>query len=306
MYCPQAMHSQAMQKVFSQRYYSSTSHTRNRRVTATGNSIKCSVPGLKNDVEIPFPDRKLPVCKRCKKIYKTRELCRVRDKHTEVPWSTIYICVTVDESCFTRNEDGGMKLVEEGPMQFVARSIPGPPAAYCSKSDALCGGTKSPICIACKDKNYTRHHCRVKNKHLELPWSTVYVILSAIPAAPGSEVFFDSDSKFSTIFKKRSASSSCSEDEEQRNNNHGPTSKKSKNNNGEASSITHKDSDSTDEDGSSETEENASPRQTVQKIHSSKAFLLTVGKDDRVLSVSHIVTDFSICISCDTQIFKCV
>lgn len=301
------MHPQAMQKVFSQHYYSSTAHARNRRVIATGNSIKCSVPGLKNDVEIPFPDRKLPVCKRCKKIYKTRELCRVRDKHTEVPWSTTYICVTLDESCFTtrNHEDGGMKLVEEGPMQFVARSIPGPPAAYCSKSDSLCGGTKSPICMACKDKNYTRHHCRVKNKHLELPWSTVYVILSAIPAAPGSAGFFDSDSKSTTISKKRSASS-CSEDEE-RSNNDEPTSKKSKNNDGEASSITHKDSDSTDEDGSSETEEIVGSRQTIQQIHSSKAFLLTVGKDDRVLAVSHIVTDFSIHMYfCDTQIFKSV
>jgi len=284
------MHPQAMQKVFSQHYYSSTAHARNRRVTATGNSIKCSVPGLKNHVEIPFPDRKLPVCKRCKKIYKTRELCRVRDKHTEVPWSTTYICVTLDESCFTRNDDGGKKLVEEGPMRFVAHSIPGPPTTYCSKSDTLSAGTKSPICMACKDKNYTRHHCRVKNKHLELPWSTVYVILSAAPAAPGSAGFFDTDSTSTTISKKRSsASTSCSEDEEESNTDE-HTSKKSKNNDGEASSVTHKDSDSTDEDGSLETKENVGSRQTIQKIHSSRAFLLTVGKDDCVLAVSFGVT----------------
>jgi len=112
---------------------------------ATGNSIRCSVPGLKTDVEIPFPDRSARDA--MKKIYKTGELCRVRDRHTEVPWSITYICVALNDSCFTRSSSAEMTLVEEGPMRFIARSVPVPPNAYRSKCEAL-GRTKSPICMA--------------------------------------------------------------------------------------------------------------------------------------------------------------
>ena len=274
MYCPQTMHPQAMQKVFTQHYYSSTAHARNRRASATGNSIRCSVPGLKTDVEIPFPDRKLPVCKRCKKIYKTRELCRVRDRHTEVPWSTTYICITLDDSCFTRSSkcnDGEMTLVEEGPMRFIARSVPVPPNAYRSKCEAL-GGTKSPICMACKDKNYTRHHCRVKNKHMELPWGTVYVMLSAVPSAPGAPGFFNDQESQSVSSGSKRGNSSDSEE---------PTSKKSKSDGSDIDDSNDK-SDAEDADAVP----NDSERQFINNIHSSKAFLLTVGKDDCILSVS--------------------
>lgn len=40
---------------------------------------------------------------------------------------------------------------------------------------------KTPICAPCKDKNYTRTYCRNNKKHRQLPWSTVYVILSLRP-----------------------------------------------------------------------------------------------------------------------------
>ena len=33
------------------------------------------------------------------KNYKTRDSCRVRSVHTTEPWTTAYICVTLDESC---------------------------------------------------------------------------------------------------------------------------------------------------------------------------------------------------------------
>ena len=273
---------QAMQKVFTQHYYSSTAHSRNRRATSTGNSIRCSVPGLKNEIEIPFPDRKLPVCKRCKKIYKTRELCRVRDRHTEVPWSTTYICVTLDDSCFSRTSGGELCLVEEGPMRFVARSVTGPPAAYRSKINAL-GGTKSPICMACKDKNYTRHHCRVKNKHLELPWGTVYVMMSAVPTgarAPG--LYNDTDSTVcESVGSKRSSTSDCGDGSE-------PKSKKSKSNNTIPNSASEESGSSTDEEAS----EKESSLEDILQVQPSKAFLLTVGKDECLLNVSSCLQDF--------------
>ena len=41
--------------------------------------------------------------------------------------------------------------------------------------------SKTPICMACKQKGYTTNHCREKQKHRQHAWSTVYFTLSAIP-----------------------------------------------------------------------------------------------------------------------------
>ncbi len=201
----------------------------------------------------------------------------MRDRHTEVPWSTTYICVTLDDSCFTRNNNGEMSLVEEGPFRFVARSVTGPPAAYRSKGDTL-GGTKAPICMACKDKNYTRHHCRVKNKHLELPWGTVYVMMSAVRSGSNhtgsSPTGFnnDIDSVSESAGSKRSLKSSDSADGSE------PSTKRSRSS-----------SASVGEDPTDDTEEASDKDPSVEDIthvQSSKAFLLTVGKDLLALNVS--------------------
>jgi hypothetical protein len=65
-------------------------------------------------------------------------------------------------------------------MKFVASHTTGPVMPYqTKKSDMLL--SKTPICMACKQKNYTTKHCREKQKHRQLPWSTVYFKLSAIP-----------------------------------------------------------------------------------------------------------------------------
>lgn len=280
MYCPQPHHvnPQAMQKAFAQHYYSSTAHARNRRATNTGNIIRCSIPGLKDTVDIPFPDGKLPVCQKCKKIYKTRELCRVRDRHTEAPWSTTYVCVTVDESCFQKVGDEE-KLVEEGPFKFTANSIPAPTCTYIGTKKTL-GGTKSPICMACKDKNYTRHHCRVKNSHLQMPWATSYVVLSAIPSGNGSYngnasiQTADTSEKNAEIGSKRSRSDSQSEE---------ASVKKSKS---DDSSISTKDNEN-DDDSSTDVVEKR--EETISDYKGCKAFLLTIGKGDCVLSVSRFI-----------------
>lgn len=282
MYCPQPHHvnPQAMQKAFAQHYYSSTAHARNRRATNTGNIIRCSIPGLKDTVDIPFPDGKLPVCQKCKKIYKTRELCRVRDRHTEAPWSTTYVCVTVDESCFQKVGDEE-NLVEEGPFKFIANSIPAPTCTYIGTKKDL-GGTKSPICMACKDKNYTRHHCRVKNSHLQMPWATSYVVLSAIPSGNGSysgnaSIQTVETSEKAEIGSKRSRSDSQADD---------ASVKKSKS---DDSSISTKDNANDDEASTDVVEK----RQTFSDYKGCKAFLLTIGKGDCVLSVSRFGNSLS-------------
>ena len=260
-----------------QNYYSSTAHVRNRRRDIKGNILQYVIPGLKKSIDIPFPDRKLPVCKRCKKIYKTRELCRIRDGHTDIPWNTTYICITLDESCITRNAAGDMCLVDEEDFQFVARSITGPPMPYRAKSGTI-GGTKTPICMACKDKNYTRHHCREKQAHQQLPWNTVYVMLSAVPIGyahgphghgsghgPGG---LNTDDVGLRSGSKRSSSSVSSDDRE--------TKKIRSEDNSDCVTLS--------SDGNTETEKPV--EDDIRKIETSRAVLIIVGKDECSIHVS--------------------
>lgn len=47
---------------------------------------------------------------------------------------------------------------------------------------------KTPVCAQCKKTNRTRTFCRERHKHRHLPWSTVYVILSALDATDPSTI----------------------------------------------------------------------------------------------------------------------
>ena len=47
---------------------------------------------------------------------------------------------------------------------------------------------KAPVCASCKKTNRTRSFCREKHKHRQLPWCTVYVILSAVDATDHTTV----------------------------------------------------------------------------------------------------------------------
>ena len=126
------------------------------------NILKYTLPGLENEIEIPFPDKKLPVCARCKKIYKTRELCRVRDGHTDVAWNTTHLCFRLDDSCFAENEKGDICLVDESTMKFVASHTTGPVMPYqTKKSDMLL--SKTPICMACKQRTTAERSKNIVN-----------------------------------------------------------------------------------------------------------------------------------------------
>lgn len=144
--------------------------------------LRYQPPGFEYSIDIPFPGRVLPVCQRCKKNYKTREHCRVKEGHTGLPWTDTYICITFDNSCFSA--DGN--LIQG---QFVASGMSPQPFVY--QASKLID-PKTPSCAQCKDKNYTRTYCRASKKHKTLPWSTVYVMLSlrenAAPPIPGQEV----------------------------------------------------------------------------------------------------------------------
>lgn len=133
------------------------------------NVLRFTPPGFKHSIDVQFPPRCLPVCERCKKNFKTREHCRGRDCHTDLAWCETYVCVSLDNSC-----TGDDNKLLDGP--FVAKVVP--PIAFNLKGDL---NPLTPICAPCKDKNYTRTYCRQNKNHRQLPWSTVYVIVSLKP-----------------------------------------------------------------------------------------------------------------------------
>lgn len=132
----------------------------------SGNVLSFTPPGFKQTLHVKFPDSRLAVCEKCKKNYKTREMCRVRNNHTDAPWSTAYICITLDESC----TDANNKLVDK--PYFVKMNQWHP---YCAKKSF---DARTPVCAACKKTNRTRSFCRERHQHKQLPWCAVYVILT--------------------------------------------------------------------------------------------------------------------------------
>ena len=103
-------------------------------------------------------------------------MCRVRNTHSTPPWTTAYICITIDDSCL--DQDGNFL---DKPM--TVRMVQWQP--YCVK---IPFGKKTPVCAACKRTNRTRSFCRERHKHRHLPWCTVYVLLSSLDAADPSTV----------------------------------------------------------------------------------------------------------------------
>lgn len=138
------------------------------------NLLSVEIPGLTSKVQIEFPTRRLPSCEKCKRQFKTRELCRVQKRHYTLPWSIVNICVTLDSSCF----DAENKIVSN---EFSSRTIGWQP--YKFKEGVV--DVKMLMCADCKNKNYTRSACRGREKynHRHLPWSTVYCELSALPSS---------------------------------------------------------------------------------------------------------------------------
>jgi len=137
------------------------------------NTLVFTPPGFKQELRIKFPDSRLAVCEKCKKNYKTRDMCRGRNKHTAPPWSTAYLCITMDESSIDPTTN---KLVERPLAVNICNWQP-----FCAIKDF---DAKTPVCSTCKKTNRTRSFCRHRHKHKQLPWCAVYACLSAAPSEP--------------------------------------------------------------------------------------------------------------------------
>jgi len=154
------------------------------------NLLRFTPPGFPCSIDVPFPGRLLPVCEKCKGNFKTREHCRLRECHSSLPWSDIFVCVSLDPSC--TNEDNALV-----PGPFLSRTVPPQPVCLPEDSDP-----ETTICGTCKDKNYTRAYCRVSKKHRQVPWNTVFVVLSYDPTLPVLDVG-EENSRKSSRSKRR-------------------------------------------------------------------------------------------------------
>lgn len=143
-----------------------------------GNILTFTPPGFHQVLNVKFPDSRLAVCEKCKKNYKTRDMCRVRNSHTSAPWATAFICVTVDDTCL---EDG--KFIDK---PLTVRMVQWQPFCVRKPFDI-----HHPVCSSCKKTNRTRAFCRERHKHRQLPWCTVYVLLSALESTDPSTVVAD-------------------------------------------------------------------------------------------------------------------
>jgi len=126
----------------------------------------------------------LPVCDKCKRHYKTRDICRIKHGHTDVPWTNTYICITIDKSCIDNN---GKYIIRNDHKLYVV-NLPSPPQLDNNEKNSIttmsnkyvvnsCLDEKAPVCLNCKQSNRSRAYCRKKFRHRELPWNTLFVML---------------------------------------------------------------------------------------------------------------------------------
>ena len=125
-------------------------------------------------------------------------MCRVRNLHTGPPWTTAFICITVDDSCL--DQDG--KFVDE-PM--TVRMVQWQP--FCVKKHFE---AKTPVCASCKRTNRTRNFCRERHRHRHLPWCTVYVLLSTLESVDAETVVAGPTTKEDAIQLERKSPSAAS------------------------------------------------------------------------------------------------
>ena len=151
--------------------------------------------GMPRPFDVPFPERRLPVCDRCKKNYKSRDLCRTRDGHKTLPWTTTYVAITIDDSLIVQED--GKPSIADVPTIGLLMDIP---LMCLGPSD---GSMKSePICKVCREKNYTRDYCRNTCKHTTPPWSTTYVKIVADTRAEGERLGYGASRRSAKRRKK--------------------------------------------------------------------------------------------------------
>lgn len=63
-------------------------------------SLIIAIPGLCHPIHAFFPPSILSKCQLCKDKFIDRDTCRLRHKHTRLPWNNTFLCITIDPSAF--------------------------------------------------------------------------------------------------------------------------------------------------------------------------------------------------------------
>jgi len=150
------------------------------------NALVFTPKGFHQAITLQYPEenRSLIVCKKCKKNYKSRYICRKKNRHTGLPWTDTYICVFIHESCLVRME--GERKLSFIRDKVIAGQVVEKKGFDMNMPNA---STDLPICSSCKHNNYTRSYCRQQKQHRHLPWNTEYAVMYAT-----DEPYFDESS----------------------------------------------------------------------------------------------------------------
>lgn len=176
-------------------------------------SLIITIPGLSYPVRAIFPPGVLKKCSKCKLKYGkgTRPKCRIIERHTFLPWSEMYLQITIDKSCLKQQEEENIKkhldqlqserihgyrsVLPHDQVYIAKPSLDDDGNEYeygTDKADlfsrrkrkhtrnfriAAGKSDKMPLCLVCKSQNRSQSICRTKFKHLDVPHSTVFLTL---------------------------------------------------------------------------------------------------------------------------------
>ena len=127
-----------------------------------------------------------PICSSCKKgKNRTKYECRVKLGHTALPWSPIYVCITIDkQSCI--GHDGRLVLARHPETTNITRlmcnyyvrnprCVPievAPPII--PQPEGTTVDLASTVCKTCRKKHLTKKHCRGVLHHRYVPYCTTF------------------------------------------------------------------------------------------------------------------------------------
>jgi hypothetical protein len=100
-------------------------------------------------------------------------MCRVRGRHFTAPWTTAYVCIKLDASCTNEKNE----YITDVPLTATTIREDQLDKGYVTKQAVF--DVKTPVCGQCKRANRTKVYCRRTHMHRALPWTTLYVVLSA-------------------------------------------------------------------------------------------------------------------------------
>lgn len=135
------------------------------------------------DQNVPGGGYEFIKCVYCKIGLKKREDCRVPQAHTFLPWKYMYLCITIDDSCFELQKKSPPSSASSLPpdQYYIAKPTIARNTSVTQSSIATdteksyefitrCNFTdNSPSCSKCKRRSHSRKVCRIKRKHLAIP-----------------------------------------------------------------------------------------------------------------------------------------